>query len=311
VQQFTNNRFGKQLLALVLVFFASLALALPSPKDIDSAVSAGNLSQAESMLREVIQEKPQSAKAHYELGQVLARQARYADAQQAMTKAKAIDPSLKFATSPEKFNETLDKISLKAKELSSSQVSSGLSDTRRPAAAAAAPATPAAPEPAFPLHYIWIGIAGLVVLALVMRRKQATASASPMPMPMQMQMPVQSRNASPYAPATAMGPNGAPGYGQAYPQQQPMGGGMGGGMGSGIGGAVVGGLAGVAAGYALSKALGGDQQNNASSAAPNTGNNNGYVPFDSPSQPDLGSFDSGSGGGWDDSGDAGSGDDSW
>lgn len=302
MQLFMNNRFGKQLLALVLVFFASLALALPSPKDIESAVNAGNLSQAESMLREVIQEKPQSAKAHYELGQVLARQARYADAQQAMSKAKSIDPSLKFTASPEKFNETLDKISLKAKELTSPQVSSGLSDTRRPASAAAASA-PAAPEPAFPLHYIWIGIAGLVILALVMRRKQATASAPPMPMP----MPMQSRNASPYAPATAMGPNGAPGYGQAYPQQQPMGGGMG----SGIGGAVVGGLAGVAAGYALSKALGGDQHNNAPSAAPNAGNNNGYVPFDSPSQPDLGSFDSGSGGGWDDSGDAGSGDDSW
>jgi hypothetical protein len=304
VKLFMNNRFGKQLLALVLVFFSSLALALPSPKDIESAVNAGNLSQAESMLREVIQEKPQSAKAHYELGQVLARQARYADAQQAMSKAKAIDPSLKFAASPEKFNETLDKISLKAKELSSTQVSSGLSDTRRPAAAAAAPA---APEPAFPLHYIWIGIVGLVILALVMRRKQATASPSPMPMPMPMPVPMQSRNASPYAPATAMGPNGAPGYGQAYPQQQPMGGGMG----SGIGGAVVGGLAGVAAGYALSKALGGDQHNNASSAAQNTGNNNGYVPFDNPSQPDMGSFDSGSGGGWDDSGDAGAGDDSW
>jgi len=100
VQLFLNNRFGKQLLALMLVFFASLALALPSPKDIESAVNAGNLSQAESMLRDVIQEKPQSAKAHYELGQVLARQARFADAQQAMSKAKAIDPSLKFATSP-------------------------------------------------------------------------------------------------------------------------------------------------------------------------------------------------------------------
>ena len=301
MQLFLNNRFGKQLLALMLVFFASLTLALPSPKDIESAVNAGNLSQAESMLREVIQEKPQSAKAHYELGQVLARQSRYSDAQQALSKAKAIDPSLKFATSPEKFNETLDKISLKAKELSSPQVSSGLSDTRRPAASAAAAAAPAAPEPAFPLHYIWIGIAGLVILALVMRRKQANASPSPMSMPM------QNRNASPYAPATAMGPNGAPGYGQAYPQQQPMGGGMG----SGIGGAVVGGLAGVAAGYALSKALEGDHHSNASSAAQNTGNNNGYVPFDSPSQPNLGSFDSGSGSGWDDSGDSGSGDDSW
>jgi hypothetical protein len=82
-------------------------------------------------------------------------------------------------------------------------------------------------------------------------------------------------------------------------------------MGSGIGGAVVGGLAGVAAGYALSKALEGDHHSNASNAAQSSGNNNGFVPFDTPSQPDLGSFDSGSGGGWDDGGSADSGDDSW
>lgn len=287
-----NNRFGKQLLAFFLVIFASLALALPSPKDIESAVTAGNFSQAESMLREVIQEKPQSAKAHYELGQVLARQSRYADAQQALSKAKAIDPSLKFAASPEKFNDIFDKMALKAKELSNPQVSSGLSETRRPVAAA-----PIAPEPAFPLYYVWIGIAGLVILALVMRRKQTPVAA----------MPMQSSNG--YAPTPAMGPQGAPGYGQAYPQQ-PMGG-MGGGMGSGIGGAVVGGLAGVAAGYALSKALEGDHHSNASNAAQSSGNNNGFVPFDTPSQPDLGSFDSGSGGGWDDGGSADSGDDSW
>jgi tetratricopeptide (TPR) repeat protein len=294
VQLFLNNRLGKPMLALFLVVFTSLALALPSPKDIESAVTAGNFSQAESMLREVIQEKPQSAKAHYELGQVLARQARYADAQQSLAKAKSLDPALKFATSPEKFNDTFDKIARKAKEVSGQQLSSGLSDNRRPVAAAAAPA---APEPAFPLYYIWIGIAGLVILALVMRRKQTPVAA----------MPMQSSNG--YAPSPAMGPQGAPGYGQAYPQQ-PMGG-MGGGMGSGIGGAVVGGLAGVAAGYALSKALEGDHHNNAANAAQSAGNNNGYVPFDTPSQPDLGSFDSGSGSGWDDGGSADSGDDSW
>jgi len=80
-------------------------------------------------------------------------------------------------------------------------------------------------------------------------------------------------------------------------------------MGSGIGGAVVGGLAGVAAGYALSKALEGDHHNNA--AQQNPGNSNGYVPFDSPAQSDVGSFDSGSGSGWDDSSSDSDGGDSW
>jgi uncharacterized protein len=78
-------------------------------------------------------------------------------------------------------------------------------------------------------------------------------------------------------------------------------------------GAVVGGLAGVAAGYALSKALEGDHHTSApaSSGASTVVDQGGYVPFDTPSQPDLGSFDAGSGSDWD-SADAGGGsDDSW
>jgi hypothetical protein len=77
-------------------------------------------------------------------------------------------------------------------------------------------------------------------------------------------------------------------------------------------GAVVGGLAGVAAGYALSKALEGDQHAAppaSAEAAPSAGQN-GYVPFDTPAQHDLGAFDAGSGNDWD-SADSGGGDDSW
>ena len=69
-----QTRLQRMLLALTLALAAGWALALPSPKDIEAAVGAGQLPQAEAMLREVLQTKPQSAKAHYELGQVLARQ---------------------------------------------------------------------------------------------------------------------------------------------------------------------------------------------------------------------------------------------
>jgi len=284
------------MLGLLLTLAAAAALALPSPKDIDAAVSSGNLSQAESMLREVIQEKPNSAKAQYELGQVLARQARYSDAQSALSQAKAIDPSLKFAASPEKFNEVFNKVSQQAKSVTGSQAANALSEPRR---AQVSPA-PAAPEPSFPMSYVWMGIAGLVVLALVLRRqKAATASYNA---PMQAARPA---GAAPYAPGQPAAAVVGAGYGPGYPGGQPMGGGMG----SGIGGAVVGGLAGVAAGYALSKALEGDHHNNA--AQQNPGNSNGYVPFDSPAQSDVGSFDSGSGSGWDDSSSDSDGGDSW
>ena len=74
--------------------------------------------------------------------------------------------------------------------------------------------------------------------------------------------------------------------------------------------AVFGGLAWVAEGTALSKALEGDHHSNNSSNANPAGNNNSYVPIDSPAQPDLGGFDAGSDGGWDDASSSGE-DDSW
>jgi hypothetical protein len=106
---------------------------------------------------------------------------------------------------------------------------------------------------------------------------------------------------------TPNAPTVAPGYGSGYgpgyaqPTQS---------TGSTVAGAVVGGLAGVAAGYALSKALEGDHHSAPEQSSVNAGNNGGYVPFDTPAQPDLGSFDAGSGDTWDDASSSG-GDDSW
>jgi hypothetical protein len=310
-----SSSFFKPFLAGLMALAASVALALPTPKDIESAVSAGNLTQAESMLREVIQEKPQSAKAHYELGQVLARETRYADAQTELKKAKDLDPTLKFAGSPEKFNETFDKVNRLAQNAASGNVSSPAHNTPAAAVTSPAPKAAAAPEPAFPMSYVWLGIAGLVVLALFLRRNKpqaATPVYSPAPhADAGMGMPAAASMAprgfgSQFTPNAPMNNPGYPaGYG---PQGQPARG-----MGSGIGGAVVGGLAGVAAGYALSKALEGNHSNDHGSNAaanPSAANNSGYVPFDSPEQSDLGSFDAGSGNDWDD-GSSGGGDDSW
>jgi len=281
-------KFFQVSLATILISLSMLAHALPSPKDIDAAVSAGKLEQAESMLREVISEKPQSAKAQYELGQVLARQARYTDAQIALNKAKELDPSLKFTNSPQKFNETLETV---ARKVNDSKGSQQLNNSA-PVAHSNSAATVAGSDAHFPLSYIWIGIGGLVILAFVLRRKAAGPSISP-----------NASGAASYAPANS--PVGNP---QNYPQpgyapQQPMGSGIG----SGIGGAVVGGLAGVAAGYALSKALEGDHHSNSISQ----NQDNAYVPIDKTPPPNLGGFDSGTGNDWDDTSSSDGGDESW
>lgn len=296
-------RWLKSLTLGAFLLSAALAWALPSPKDIESAVQAGRYTQAETMLREVIQEKPQSAKAHYELGQVLANLQRYKDAQSELQKAKEIDPTLKFAASPEKFNAVLGKVNDLANAPSSSVVVAP-SVTPGTHAAAKTVQEPASSGPSS-LTYVWIAIAALVALGLWLRRSAATNAntAAMTPMPMQTPAPTAARGFG-----AQFTPNAQPGYAgapQGYGAQPTHTGG------STMTGAVVGGLAGVAAGYALSKALEGDHHTPAPAAeAAPAGNNGGYVPFAAPAQPDLGSFDAGSGTDWD-SADSGGGGDDW
>jgi len=304
------SRLLKSVVASGFVLATSLALALPMPKDIEAAVAAGQYTQAETMLREVLQEKPQSAKAHYELGQVLAHAHRYKEAQTELQKAKDIDPSLKFATSPEKFNTVLSKVNELAAAPTSSVVMAPSVAPGTHAEAKAAPES-AASGGGSPLSYVWLAIAGLVVLGLWLRRSSANAANSvnatayaPTPTPMGT-APAQRGFGAQFTPNTAPAAYAAQGYGpQGYAQPNTGG--------STMAGAVVGGLAGVAAGYALSKALEGDHHAAspvADGSSPSSGNG-GYVPFDTPAQADFGSFDAGSGNDWD-SADAVGGDDSW
>jgi hypothetical protein len=159
------------------------------------------------------------------------------------------------------------------------------------------------------MNYVWLGIGGLALVAFLIWRSNAQAARSAMPYPAS-----APNTAGPvgfgaqYAPngpgyAPAHGPGYAPGYGPGYgaPAQG----------GSGIGGAVLGGVAGLAAGYALTKAFEGDHHTGNAQAAPGASpGNGGYVPFDAPAQPDLGSFDAGAGNGWD-AEDSGGSDDNW
>ena len=303
------SRLLKSVVAGALVLSVTLALALPTPKDIEAAVAAGHYTQAETMLREVLQDKPQSAKAHYELGQVLAHEQRYKEAHTELQKAKDMDPSLKFASSPEKFNTVFAKVTDLAAAPSSSVV---MSPSVVPGTHVATQAPPsAAPSSGgMSLGYVWLAIGGLVVLGLWLRRSTAanasngniSAQATPMGAP-----PTQRGFGAQFTPNAPQGAYAPQGYaGQGY--TQPASGG------STMTGAVVGGLAGVAAGYALSKALEGDHY--ASSAPSSAGaspvaDNGGYVPFDAPSQPDLGAFDAGSGSDWDGADAGGGSDDSW
>jgi tetratricopeptide (TPR) repeat protein len=271
------------LLALGLMMSLSLSWALPSPKDIESALNAGQTAQAESMLREVLKEKPQSAKAHYELGQILAREGRYDQALAELRQAESIDPSLKFAHSPDQFHRIVSEV----KELDAKR---NVTQPATVAPTAAPVATPAHAEPALQMSTVWWGIGLLFVVGLVLLMMRTRTPA----------------NNTVYAPT----PDAPRGFGAGY-NPMPGAGYPPASTGSGMTGAVVGGLAGVAAGYALAKAMEGNEHVGSSGAA-QAAPSGGYVPFDQTPPTQLDAFDSGSGGdSWDAGGDSSSGDDSW
>ncbi|PUE08960.1 hypothetical protein B9Z51_08475 [Limnohabitans sp. T6-5] len=287
----------KSLLVCTALAASALALALPAPKDIETAVSQGHLTQAESMLREVIAAKPQSAKAHYELGQVLLRENRASEAHAELVQAQSIDPSLKFASSDKQFKDLLERSQVQLNAQPAKAVGTH-----------AAPQAPASSGSGFSLTYVWIGIAVLGVIALLIRMNRPAvqtptpAYAPPAP-PAGGPLSTAFGRQPGYAPAPAGYPTGYP---SGYPAAAPSGG-------STVAGAVVGGLAGVAAGYALSKALEGEHHN--PSAPVPSGNswadNQGLVSADSPNAAPLGAFDAGTGDDWDGDSGANSDDDSW
>jgi hypothetical protein len=286
-----TSRFAircKGLLLGSLLCLSTWALALPSPKDIEASVQAGQLDRAESQLREVLREKPSSARAQYELGQVLAREGRYLEAEQALRQAQKLEPSLKFAHSPQQFNELLVKLETKTRAPSAS--ASALHTSAVPAPNPLQRQAPAPSAPVLPWGWLLLGGGALTALVIWMRRA-ATAQrmpAAPTASPFGMSGHGQNGN----VPASYSGPYPGVPAGQSA---------TGSGMGSTVTGAVVGGIAGLAAGYALTKMLETDHGGASSSHAAVDSPGIHDSPFEPArgSQPDFGTFDAGNGAGWD------------
>ena len=265
------------LVGLLLAVSAGLALALPTAKDVEAAVQAGQYAQAEAMLHEVIQAKPDSAKAHYELGQILNREGRTYEARAELQKAQSLDPSLKFASSPERFKGMLAKLDAALGQGGTVQPTTQPPAVRMSNAPVAhsTPAAPADSSSGFP----WMLVLGVLAVIVLVRMFLRRPAAQPMPSAVGAM-----GNGGVYSPGTA----GYPGA--------PVGGGT---PGAGMGGAVLGGVAGLAAGYGLAKMMEhrGDDHSSGSSGG-------SYTSLDSNvgSAPDLGTFDAGTGDSWDSGG---------
>jgi hypothetical protein len=102
LRPFSEEAMNKTILSALLWLACAAAWALPTVQQVEAEVGQGHYAQAESMMREVVEAKPGSAKGHYVYAEILAHNGNFAKAADEAAKAKQLDPELKF-TQPEKF----------------------------------------------------------------------------------------------------------------------------------------------------------------------------------------------------------------
>lgn len=288
--------FAPWLAALCLAFAAAGAWAVPSVDAVQAEVQRGNYAQAETLMREVVAAKPESAKAHYILAEVLAHNRRFDEAAQEARKAQQIDPQLRF-TQPQKFRD-FEQLLEREKAHTKAISSAPLNPAPAPRAVPAQPA-PQAGSSGLP-GWLWgVGFAVVAVLLWRMIAARRQASAGPAYGAM---APAGGYAAGP-GPGYA-GPGAAPGYGNGWNGAPGRGSGM---LGTGLAAA-----GGFAAGMLAEKLL--DGSHGASGTVPSApavdpALGGGLVPgmFDDPAGDQLVErpIDFGSGGDWDSGGGGG------
>ena len=186
------KRIAVVLLLLPLLLMATLASAVPTVEAVQAEVKAGRYEQAETMMREVVQAKPKSARAHYVLAEILAHNGRVEQAVAEAAQARRLDPAIGF-TDPAKFARFEQQLQERPARASAragvgggvvpSPGSTSLGSTPVEARSLAAPAQPTAvPREAGGSGVPgWIWLAGAALLAVVAwRMLAARRSASPM-----------------------------------------------------------------------------------------------------------------------------------
>jgi uncharacterized membrane protein YgcG len=263
---------------------------------IEAEISSHQYAKAESDLRGVLSAKPDSAKAHYWLGQVLGYEGHAQEGLTELARAKSIDPSLAFTT-PDAFHRVESGLQASAAhEATQTHSGNGLGSNLGPSVSGTAtsahvgtvPSTPAirhdspAANSGFSTMNIFIGVVIVFALFMIFRRR-SQPSAPPAMYP---------RDGVP--PQGPVPPGYGTGYG--YPPAPPAGGGL---------GSVV---AGAAGGFILGEMLGHSREAGATTVvhdvvhdSSSDSNSNYTGNFDAGSS-DGGSFGGDSGGGFDSGG---------
>jgi tetratricopeptide (TPR) repeat protein len=255
--------------AAAILLTSNMVFAEATLPEVYKAVQSGQMAKADAMMKEVLQNHPNSAKAHYVAAELYLKEGKLEVARNHFIKAQNLAPGLPFAQA-----ESVQKLQV--------QLSSG----------AGGSVAGSSPSSIFSNPIFWGLIAILVVgVIIVMRRRKAQA--------------VQVYNAPsagyPGAPGTPGGPTPYPGGPAGYPGA-PAAGGMGSGlMGSLATGAALG--AGMYAGQALASSLMGGHDSGHQNTNPNMNQVGGPASLD----PNFGvrdasSWDDGGASSWDDSG---------
>jgi hypothetical protein len=95
-------RFLLMCLALMSALWMGAAYALPTVDEVQAATQRGDYAGAEKMMREVIAAKPDSARGHFVLAEILAHERKFPEAAEHASRARTLDPAIKF-TDPTKF----------------------------------------------------------------------------------------------------------------------------------------------------------------------------------------------------------------
>ncbi|WP_438978796.1 tetratricopeptide repeat protein [Polynucleobacter sp.] len=254
--------------AAAVLLTSNAAFAEATLPEVYQAVQSGQMAKADAMMKEVLQNHPNSAKAHYVASELYLKEGKLEAARNHFIKAQNLAPGLPFAQP-----ESVQKLQV--------QLASGAG-------------IPAASQTSIFSNPLFWGLIAILVIGVIIVMKRRKAEA------------VQVYNApSAGYPGTPGGPAGYPGGpgGPGYPGA-PAAGGMGSGlMGSLATGAALG--AGMYAGQALASSLMGGHDNGHSNAGsnPNLNQVGGPASLD----PNFGvrdasSWDDGGASSWDDSG---------
>ncbi len=221
--------FKKVIYGLLTAMLISNGIAFaedsPTLDQVYKATQAGKLDEAQGMMNTVLQQHPNSAKAHFVEAEILAKQGQMGKAEAELSNAEQLKPGLPFAN-PQSVQNLKNRISA----------------ARHASPVSADNFQPAERGNTFPWGLLLIGGGVIAILFFIMR---AVASRNSVMAP---------RNQPGYQPGM-QGPAPMQPYGQPYGGGMgPSGGGMGGGMGSGIMGGLATGAAvgvGMVAGEAL------------------------------------------------------------